>query len=197
MANQPKQVTAASGNSAGTRLCLSCGLCCDGTLFKDVELHEGDAAARDAMESLLAGRADTRDASEVNSRTLRSRSKWPQPCAALCRDLRCQIYPDRPSRCRDFECLLLKAVTDGSQGETEALKTIRETRKVADQVRCLLKQLGDGDSHLPLSRRFSRMRRRFESGGLKAMDEDLTEEYAELTLAVHKLQLLLQRGFYP
>jgi len=41
------------------------------------------------------------------------------------------------------------------------------------------------------------MRRRCESGGLAAMDEAATERYAELTLAVHQLQLLLQSEFYP
>src|SRR5262245_20222594 len=102
--------------SLGVRLCLSCGLCCDGTLFRDVELQAADDLSRRAM-------ADVLDATHLN---LAQKSKWPQPCAALCADLRCQIYADRPSRCRDFECELFKAVASGTFETDEALKVIRK-----------------------------------------------------------------------
>jgi Fe-S-cluster containining protein len=190
MATVPNPGRSASGNIAET-LCLACGLCCDGTLFRDVELQADDATARQAMAALG-------DTAPPGSRRLpRGKSKWPQPCAALCADLRCQIYADRPSRCRAFDCAMLKSALSGACEVPAALRIIRETRQAADQVRRLLRALGDQAENLPLSRRFRLMRRHCDAGGLADMDESAAEDYAELTLAVHRLQLLLQREFYP
>jgi len=179
-----------------TRLCLACGLCCDGTLFKDVALQPGDEAAKHARCSRVPA-SPASAASIQPTRAKLSVSRWPQPCACLGTDVRCLIYTDRPSRCRDFECHLLQQVLAGAREIAEALRLIQRTRKAADQVRRLLRELGDQDEWLPLSRRFRRMRRQCEAGGLAAMDEGAVECYAELTLCVHQVQLLLQREFYP
>jgi Fe-S-cluster containining protein len=197
MASPSKPNATPFAESAGVNLCLTCGLCCDGTLFKDVELHADDQSARDAMTSLLVERGKPARAPKDSLEVARSKSKWPQPCAALCPDLRCQIYRERPSRCRDFECLLLKAVNSGSRKQDQAQKVIVETRRAAERVRWLLHKLGDQDERQPLSRRFNRMRRRLDAGGLCVLSEDETQLYADLTLAVHQLQSLLRREFYP
>ena len=171
-------------------------MCCDGTLFKDVEFQPGDDAAREAMQAIKVepGAASRRTRPANDARAI---LKLPQPCAALCSDLRCRIYAGRPSRCRAFECRLLIAVGDRTQDFSAALKIIRQTRQVADKARRLLRALGDHDEQLPLSRRFRRMRRQCEASALREMSETAAGHYAELTLAIHQLQLLLQREFYP
>src|SRR5437867_9164117 len=80
------------------QLCPQCALCCNGVLFKDVELQPADDAAR--LKALGLPLDGSRKA------------KFSQPCAALC-GCHCGIYADRPMRCRQFECALLKSVAAG------------------------------------------------------------------------------------
>lgn len=161
------------------QLCPQCAMCCNGVLFKDVELQPGDDAAKLRRIGLPF----------VTSRKL----KFPQPCAAL-DGCRCRIYADRPSRCRDFECALLKSVAAGETEVPAALRTIRETQKRAEKVRRLLRASGDANERLALSLRFKRTQRRFESS---PFDEGAGDTFGELTLAVHNLNLLLREKFYP
>jgi hypothetical protein len=124
----------------------------------------------------------------------RRRKAAGQPCAALCADNRCRIYAERPVRCRDFECALFKSVAGGETELPAALRTIRKTLQRAGKVRELLVALGDADESLALSLRFKRTRRRIESS---PVDDATADAYAELTMAVHELNLLLSQRFYP
>jgi hypothetical protein len=119
--------------------------------------------------------------------------RFPQPCAAL-NGCICRIYADRPARCRQFECALLKAVQAGVTEPSAALRAIRDARQRAERVRCLLRDLGDVDETLALSLRFKRTKKRFESS---PPDDDTAEVFGQLTLAVHDLNLLLREKFYP
>lgn len=175
-----------SSASIARQLCLNCGLCCNGALFKDVELQPGDDTKKLAALGLPLSNPQS---------TIRNRkSKFPQPCAALCADNRCRIYAERPARCREFECALFKSVAAGQTEVPAALRTIRAALRRADKVRKLLAALGDTDASLALSLRFKRTRRRIESS---SVDASTAEAYRELALAVHELNLLLARKFYP
>ena len=63
----------------------------------------------------------------------------------------------------------------------------------------LLRALGDTDETRALTKRFQRVQRRLESGQLPAgLDAESAYEYfAELTLAVHALDLRLRTKLYP
>ena len=172
--------------SVAQQLCLACGLCCNGVLFKDVELQPGDDAVR--LKSL--GFPLRNRQSAISNR----QSKFPQPCAALCGDNRCRIYAERPARCRQFECALFKSVAAGETPVAAALRTIRLARQRAERVRTLLRALGDTDEQVALSLRFKRLRRRIESA---PPDDATAESYADLTLAVQDLNHLLAQAFYP
>jgi hypothetical protein len=74
------------------------------------------------------------------------------------------------------------------------LRIIRTARERADKVRRLLGALGDADDQLPLSARFRQMGKRLEE---RELDEETADTYAQLTLAVHDLNLLLSDAFYP
>lgn len=166
-------------DEAIARLCMECALCCNGVLFKDVELQPGDNAGLLKAHGLPLNES--------------RRLKFPQPCAALS-GCSCLVYGARPVRCREFECMLLRAVVSGQKEATAALRTIRETQKRADKVRRLLRALGDGDEARALSLRFRRTKRRLEAAPLTETEADA---YGELTLAVHDLNLTLQAEFYP
>jgi uncharacterized protein len=89
--------------AALSRVCLACGLCCDGSLFDFVALDEGEAATL----------ADT-------SATVRPDG---QRLALACTGLDgkcCTLYSQRPSGCRAFVCALGKRLLTGSVTEAEA-----------------------------------------------------------------------------
>ena len=162
------------------QLCLNCGLCCNGVLFKDVELQPGDDSAQLAALGLPL-------------KARKSKTAFAQPCHAL-DGCACRIYSDRPTRCRQFDCALLLAARQGEIEIPEALRVIRDAWRRAAKVTGLLRQLGDANEELALSLRFQRAKKRFEQN---PGDETATEVFGELTLAVHDLNLLLQRSFYP
>jgi hypothetical protein len=87
-------------------LCLSCGLCCDGTMFREVPVTKAEAKA-------------------LGRRALfnRARTRMTQPCRAL-KDRCCQVYEDRPAKCREFNCLVLQGLLRGDLTEAEARESI-------------------------------------------------------------------------
>ena len=168
------------------QLCPHCALCCSGVLFRDVELQAGDDPIR--LRALGLPLSQKRAA-----RSGQRPQKFPQPCAALA-GCDCRIYADRPVRCREFECALLKSVSAGETETAAALRVIRDARARAEKVRRLLRQLGDGDEHVALSLRFRRMQRRMES---TQGEDEAVEIFSQLTLAVHDLNLAMREKFYP
>ncbi len=73
------------------------------------------------------------------------------------------------------------------------LRLVKQARRKADKVRRLLRKLGDTDESRPLGARFRRMQRRLESGAANEVTGDI---FAELGLAMHKLDLLAHEKFY-
>jgi uncharacterized protein len=178
-------------------LCRVCALCCNGVLFRDVELQPGDPTERLRLLGLplqtpRTGRAKQQSSVEtpVPIRNL----KFTQPCPALGVDLRCRLYADRPKYCHAFECALLKAVVAGRVSKSTARRIIRTTLRSAGRVGRLLRQLGDTEETLALDLRFRRMLRRVHSRSLGTGTAALC---GELSLAMHDLNLLLRREFYP
>lgn len=169
-------------SSAG--LCLECGLCCNGVIFADVELQPSEVECLKSKFQSLKLVAKNGNASA---------GKLPQPCAAF-DGCRCRIYSDRPAYCRQFECLLLKNVQAGRVERAAALRIIRTAKQRADKVRGLLRELGDTAEERALSHRFQRAAKQFENAPLT---DAKAQTYADLTLAVHDLNLLLSEAFYP
>ncbi len=106
-------------------LCTRCGLCCDGTLFGDVELTGPREASR--LEALGLD-VDTDDA-DVELLAL--------PCAGL-RRTRCSVYIHRPQCCRTFECRLLQDTARGAVTEVDALAKVVEAQEQVTRVKTLL-----------------------------------------------------------
>jgi Fe-S-cluster containining protein len=160
------------------QLCPNCGLCCDSTLFADVELRASDKPAR---------------LSQLGLRLLKktkTTTAFSQPCAGFDGKL-CRIYADRPKRCQLFECGLLKRVEAGEMTPAAALKKITATKKRADAVRELLSRLGQREAQMALTHRYA-----------KAMGEPMdlsqpedSELRGELMLAVNDLMNILHRDF--
>jgi uncharacterized protein len=160
------------------RLCPACGLCCNGVLFGDVELQKTDHP-----EQLTA----------LGLELYRKGRKvvFGQPCACFSGQA-CRIYPDRPNRCRTFECRVLKRFEGGQLSGPGALKLIDAARRQAEVVRGLLRQLGNDAENLPLSRRFAAIMAQPIN---LATDDDMVERRAQLMLEVEKLMTMLHREF--
>ena len=121
-------------------LCTHCALCCDGTLFADVELVGQAEVARLEIMGVDVERED------------RNTGLLSQPCAAL-RGTRCGIYAHRPKCCRVFQCHLLQNAERGAVTVERALEQIAGAREQIRQVRALLDRLGNRDEDLPIKER--------------------------------------------
>lgn len=163
-------------------LCRTCGMCCDGTLFDLVRLEPGDDARRLARLGLPLAAARGRQA-----------ARFPQPCAALCADGSCRVYADRPGQCRAFECGLLREAKAGRVSFAAAARRVTTAKRRANQVRRLLRALGDHDEQRALGERFHRTSERLEAGPADAAAHAL---YADLSLAMHRLKLEAHAHFH-
>lgn len=160
------------------QLCPNCGLCCDSTLFADVELRAGDDPKKLKQLGLTLEKKG------------KNRLAFAQPCA--CFDGKfCTIYTDRPKRCRLFECGLLKQVGAGDMTVGAALKKISEAKMRAQEVRELLRSLGQHDERMALTHRYAGAM----SAPVDLADEGNVDRHGELMLAVNDLMNLLERDF--
>jgi uncharacterized protein len=172
-------MSAAKPSDSVSQLCPNCGLCCNGVLFADVELRAGDDAKRLQELGLILQTKGQR------------KLAFSQPCACFDGKL-CGIYADRPKRCRTFECGLLKRVQTGELESDTALKIIAQTRRQVEKVRGLLRQLGQNDEHLAMTKRYAQAM----SAPIDLSNhESDAERRGELMLAVDGLMRLLQRDF--
>jgi Fe-S-cluster containining protein len=122
-------------------LCTRCGLCCDGTLFGDVELTGPREATR--LEAL--GLDVDADDAGVELLAL--------PCRGL-RGTLCSVYAHRPLCCRTFECRLLHDTERGAVTVGDALTQIAEAKSQVHQVKTLLAGLEPRrELRLPLAER--------------------------------------------
>ena len=171
-------ISKSTTTEAVSQLCPNCGLCCDSTLFADVELRAGDDARRLAELGLT-----------IEKKT-RTKLAFAQPCACFDGTL-CNIYGDRPRRCRLFECGLLKRVEANAMTAGAALKQISEAKRRVEKVRELLRQSGQREERMALTHRYAEAMR----APVDLANEADAERRGELMLAVSDLMQLLQRDF--
>ena len=146
-------------------------------LFADVELRRTDQPERLTMLGLKL---------IPKGRKL----AFGQPCS--CFDGQwCRIYPDRPVRCRTFECRVLKRVQEGELTTASALKMIEQVRKQARMARDLMRRLGHTEERVALSRRFAQIMAR----PIELAEDEMVETRANLMLAVDQLMKCLYRDF--
>lgn len=97
-------------------LCLDCGLCCDGSLFRTVPVSPEEAMRLDGRVTLSEDRA-----------------LMQQPCRAL-EGCRCTVYEARPSTCRTYRCLVLAGLESGRLTELQAREALVEVFALRAEV---------------------------------------------------------------
>jgi Fe-S-cluster containining protein len=132
-------MTLPSTTSAASRLCTSCGLCCNGVMFHTVRLQPNDSPQELAALGLKLKRKKRQD-------------YILQPCPAY-RDAQCSIYLHRPERCRLFECRQLQRLEAGEITEAMAMEKIREVQQRAAQLDELSRRPDGSQRKGPLSKR--------------------------------------------
>lgn len=160
-------------DQSGQSLCMSCGLCCDGTLFGQVHLTPEDQSAT------LSAR--------VLQIAFRHPPAFKQPCMAY-KNCLCGIYAERPHNCRKFQCGVLKRFTASELSYAEASEIIREAVTARDEVS--EKMLATfGEYGCTLENFTTRLKTRWENAtSIEAKDEvtDIFRKFAALWLCINQ-----------
>ncbi|WP_299818317.1 YkgJ family cysteine cluster protein [uncultured Pontibacter sp.] len=121
-----KEVLKFGSMGDSTNLCLSCGLCCDGTLIGFVQLNREELPG---LRELLNVEEATNDGVLI------------QPCNRYCGG--CTIYSDRPKQCASYDCELLKSLQRKELDYTSAIETVEvaKQRKSAIEEKLALLQI--------------------------------------------------------
>lgn len=113
-------------HSNASTICLSCGLCCDGSLIGFVQLEKDElASVKQVMEIEEEG----------------GTGFFLQPCKMYCHG--CTIYADRPKNCEKFNCGLLKSVQEDELSFRAALDIIEEVKQQKQQIESTLTKRSD------------------------------------------------------
>lgn len=119
-------------------LCLSCGLCCDGSIFTVIPLSQN---------KILSGKNQVplHDISRQKSNFLE------QPCSHYIGNS-CSIYhdPSKPHVCSQFKCRLLFELKNKTASRSECLSIIRDAKNQIRGIRETLKSGGFHDSSVSL-----------------------------------------------
>ncbi len=164
------------GDSSQT-LCLSCGFCCDGTLFGSVPLAEADA------------RAPLR-ANGIEIHTDADETFFMQPCDVH-RGGCCQVYENRPANCRKYRCELLKKYERGDLSWAEAQQRIERVRALKQTLAADLARIGPDGGRWSIISWLTRAPTQRQL----AADPELLSTWAPLMVRVAELLDLLQRHF--
>lgn len=128
--------------SAASKLCRSCGLCCSGVLFDKARAAPHPSAHLAALGLAMVEGDD----------------KWfSLPCPHH-DGLECTIYSRRPRICGDYRCALLERVDEGRAG-------LEEARGIVAKARALVADLTRREPRLAFLAERRRLRDRGHDGG--------------------------------
>jgi uncharacterized protein len=119
----------------GSRLCLECGLCCQGILHGSVPVRQDEVLA---VRRLGLPVVETGEG-----------ASFPQPCACH-QGGRCTVYGERPSACRGYRCKLLGRYEEGALTWDQSLQHIRQAKGL---VASLHRRLGPESAAIGLWQR--------------------------------------------
>ena len=158
-----------------SNLCLSCGLCCDGTLIGFVQLESEEIPAlRDLM-----------DIEEVNAKGV-----FLQPCNNYCDG--CTIYSQRPKQCASFKCGLLKSVEQKELDFDKAIDTIDEVKQkkfaIENQIMTLKIELTSQSFYFKMIE-LKKIVQKYPS------ESPLRQKYQDLISNLEQLENLLESKF--
>jgi len=158
-----------------SNICLSCGLCCDGTLIGFVQLeNEEKPALREIM-----------DIEEENGNGF-----FLQPCKSYCDG--CTIYSNRPQQCASFKCGFLNSFEQKEFGFDSALETVesvkQKKREIEKKVETLKIELLSQSFHFKMVELKKILQK-------KQSESSLTESHLSLLSSLEQLNSMLLQKF--
>lgn len=108
--------------SDSERLCLSCGLCCSGGLFRKVPVENDEDTKRMIDRGL-----------QLQERADKKRFFLSLPCKALDAG-RCACYDCRPAVCCSYRCRLLKRLEGGKCTFEEAQSLVEHSKDLLSRL---------------------------------------------------------------
>ena len=161
-------------------ICVGCGMCCDGTMYRTV-----DVGGDDRLELLESAGLIFSTEGDVTS--------FRQPCSAF--DGRCcSVYSGRPAVCREYRCLLLRRHEAGDVSYDDARNLIARTTAIRDRVRAGLTAYVGTDDTCSLDGLYRLMLAKLEAEPDPAAAR---REHSDLLLTVVALRVILAREFEP
>ena len=160
-------------------LCVSCGFCCDGTLFGSVPLQ-----AADVLVPLQAG--------GIEIQAKETEQYFNQPCAAY-RQRCCQIYTSRPATCRKYRCELLKKYEIAAISWAEAQQRIGRVQTLKETLRTEVARIVPDGNRMSVVAVLSLVPTHREL----AADPDLLKTWAPVMLRLSALLDCLHTHFQP
>lgn len=164
-----------NSQSVASKLCLSCGMCCDGTLIGHVQVDTNEVAALKEL-MLLEEEED--------------KAFFLQPCNKYCKS--CTIYADRPKQCAAFSCGLLHAIEAQSLTFEAALAAIE---LVNDKKTSIEKSLTSLDFRLQSPSFYFKMVETKKILKKQEFSQSLSTNEQNLSSAIEKLDSLLLNTF--
>lgn len=160
-------------------LCITCGLCCNGTLFNyaDMKSNEIEQVVRLGMKPLGEPTPDS----------------FSLPCPNLDGTM-CSCYHDRPAVCGDFMCSLVDALQDGEIDMATSLQVVARTREISGELREQLVELTGGGPELSIYELTVLL-----SEQMKVVDDPAAfrRENGSILLGLASLHLTLRKYFFP
>ena len=95
-----------------SNICLSCGLCCDGSLIGFVQVENEEVSSLSKLMEI----EDSKDC-----------GVFLQPCSNYCDG--CSIYANRPKQCASFKCGLLKSLEQKEIDFDVAIESISQVKQ--------------------------------------------------------------------
>ncbi len=142
----------------GSRLCLACGLCCQGLLhdWATLEPREVEAAERLGLKSFVH----------------QDGPAFRLPCPRH-QDGCCTVYEERPGACRGYQCKLLRRYLAGEVTAEDSLGRIEQVKRLLADIRRRIDAREDGVS-------VWHQLHAFEEASPAALDADLQLDAAAL-----------------
>ena len=103
-------------------ICVSCGFCCDGTLFLHAHLDPGERSVGDLPEWIVE-HSVCKDGKEY----------FPLPCSYF--STKCTIYDKQRAKvCSSFRCQLLKDFAEQKLTLDDALEVVKEASRIRAEL---------------------------------------------------------------
>jgi len=118
-------------------ICISCGLCCDGTVYEHGAPYPDDDIKPLQALGVIVGEDH----------------RFHMPCPAHCGV--CTIFQQSPQACRDFECKLLARLSRGEVTRQDALAVIEKIKALRDKIRAGIQTAGVDPMKMPINHAFA------------------------------------------